>query len=95
MANQKHFSAKTIATGAVGVAAAAGVVAGVVALSDKNTRSTVIKGAKDMTNALQKQYKTTVHQISLSKKKKALGGNSKKTNSVKGKTEKKSTDQSQ
>lgn len=93
MADQKGSTTKTIVTGAAGVAVAAGVVAGVVAMADKDTRKTVIKGAQDLyksatsteakevTAAIQDQYKTTAHQISLAGKKKS--SDSKKTQNTK------------
>lgn len=85
MANQKKMSAKTVATGAAGVAVAAAAVAGVAAMADKETRNSVVKSAQDlyktatskeakeMTGAMQQQFKSTAHQISLSKKRSEAG----------------------
>ena len=80
MANQHKTTAKKIATGAAGVAAAAGVVAGVAAMADKDTRKTIIRGAQDVVKAatskevagmMGEQYQSTAHQIRLAGKKKS------------------------
>ncbi len=80
MTTHKKSAAKTIAKGAAGVAAAAGVVAGVAAMADKETRNTLIKGAekvvdaatsKKVSEAVGGQYQSAAHQIRLATKKKS------------------------
>ncbi len=92
MTDQKRTTAKTIATGAAGVAAAAGVVAGVAAMADKDTRKTIIKGAqkvmdaatsKEVTGALGEPFQSTAHQIRLAAKGKSAKGQKKSDTSKK------------